>query len=465
MTSRRNLMAVLVLILTFLASAKNVQATPPNVVFILADDLGYTDLGCYGSSFYETPELDAFAQTAMKFTRAYAACPVCSPTRASIMTGKVPPRVGITDYLPGLTPDSERLLSNQDFNELPLSEVTIAEALQSHGYETFFTGKWHLGDETTPPGTQGFQTVHMFDKEAKKNKDYRVHSSRMVTDFSIDFLNSHDKDKPFFLYLAFHDPHTPIVEHPESIDHFKAKAAALPADIIETKQEHTVNSRVVQNRPDYASTIKVVDISVGRILRTLTDLKLDDNTIVIFFSDNGGLCTIRTGGPTSNAPLRSGKGWLYEGGVREPLLVRVPGLTKPGSTCQTPVLSTDFYPTLLELCGVPAMPAQHVDGMSFVDLLSGKPRTVGRTLCWHYPHYHGSSWEPGASILDGDWKLIEFYDDDVVELYNLHDDPSESVDLSASKPELTAQLIKKLRTWQNQTGAQMPRLNPKYKAK
>ncbi len=230
-----------------------------------------------------------------------------------------------------------------------------------------------------------------------------------------------------------------------------------------TNQSTTANRDQRQDNSQYASMIAAVDDSVGRILDKLDELDLDENTVVIFFSDNGGLCTSQRGGPTCNLPLRSGKGWLYEGGVREPMLIRAPGVTEPGSVCDTPVVSMDFFPTMLELAGLPALPQRHVDGVSLVPLLKGNGTIAQRELCWHYPHYHGSTWTPGASIRDGDWKLIEFYHWDKVELYNLKADPSEEQDLATVNPTRTRELQRKLHDWQNAIHAKMPQPDPDYR--
>jgi len=445
----------------------------PNFVFFLVDDLGWADLGCFGSTFYETPNIDGLRTSGMKFSNGYAACPVCSPTRASIMTGRHPVRVDITDWIPGMSasraPDA-KFQQVEDRDNLALEEVTIAEALKEHGYQTFFAGKWHLGGEGHGPTDQGFDiNIGGCDKgsppggyyapwknphlKAKKPGEYLT---ERLTEESIRFLEGRQRHRPFLLFLSYYNVHTPITPYKKRYEQFQKKAAELFQDKTPFKEEHEGKSRLRQDNAAYASMIAAVDDSVGRTLAKLDDLGLSDDTVVFFFSDNGGLCTVRRAGPTCNLPLRAGKGWLYEGGVREPLIIRAPGVTKPGSTCDTPVVSMDFFPTILELAGLPAMPRRHADGVSLVPLLKGGNTLPPRPLFWHYPHYHGSTWTPGASIREGDWKLIEFYHWDEVELYNLKKDLGERRDLSKANGAKAAELLDKLHALQKRLGAKMP---------
>jgi arylsulfatase A-like enzyme len=465
--------AALALALVALTSSAHAADKQTNFVFFLVDDLGWADVGCFGAEFYETPNIDALAASGMRFTNGYAACPVCSPTRASIMTGRHPVRVDITDWIPGQNVTGRKGIKFQhvsDRDNLALEEVTIAEALKEHGYQTFFAGKWHLGGKGHWPTDQGFDVnIGGCDRgsppggyyapwnnpnlQAKKKDEY---VTERLTEESIKFLEERDKEKPFLLYLSYYNVHTPITPYRKRIEHFTSKAGRLfdtPTPVI---TEHEGKSRSRQDNPQYASMIAAVDWSVGEVLDKLDELDLTGNTVVFFFSDNGGLCTKASPGPTSNLPLRSGKGWLYEGGVREPTIIRAPGVTEPGSVCDTPIVSMDFFPTMLDLAGLPAMPKQHADGVSITPLLAGKDALNDRTFFWHYPHYHGSTWKPGASIRDGDWKLIEFYHYDTVELYNLDDDPGEQHDLSKSNPAQTKSLLAKLHAWQKQLGARMP---------
>jgi arylsulfatase A-like enzyme len=445
----------------------------PNFVFFLVDDLGWADLGCFGSTFYETPHIDALRDSGMKFTQGYAACPVCSPTRASIMTGRHPVRVNITDWIPGMStsrvPDA-KFRQVEDRDNLALDEVTVAEVLQAHGYQTFFAGKWHLGDRGHWPTDQGFDVnVGGCEKGSPPGGYYAPwnnptltanekdeYLTERLTEESIQFLNDRNQDRPFLLYLSYYNVHTPITPYQKRYEDFVQKAGTQFTGETPVKKEHLGRSRLRQDNPAYASMVAAVDDSVGQILTRLADLGLTERTVVFFFSDNGGLCTLGRIGPTSNLPLRAGKGWLYEGGVREPMIVRAPGITSPGSVCDRPVVSMDFFPTMLELAGLPSMPERHADGVSLVPLLRGEDSIPARGLFWHYPHYHGSTWTPGASIRDGKWKLIEFYHWDKVELYNLEADPGEQLDLSQRNPERTAQLLDKLHTWQKRMGAKMP---------
>ncbi len=446
----------------------------PNFVFFLVDDLGWADIGCFGSTFYETPNIDALCASGMKFTNGYAACPVCSPTRASIMTGRHPVRVDITDWIPGKRAkpnDKPKFQHIDDRDNLALSEVTIAEVLKKNGYSTFFAGKWHLGEEESHwPKAQGFDFniggnskgsppggyYAPWKNPTLKSKQKDEYLTERLTAESLAYLNSRQIDEPFFLYLSYYNVHTPITPYRKRVEHYRRKAAKLFTDETRTTTEHLVESATRQDDPAYASMVTAVDDSVGAILTRLDELNLSDNTVVIFFSDNGGLCTNYRTRPTSNLPLRSGKGWLYEGGVREPTIIRAPGVTKPGSETDTPIVSMDFFPTILQLAGLPPMPSLHVDGINLLPLLNQSADLAERAFYWHYPHYHGSSWTPGASIRDGDWKLIEFYHFGNVELYNLKDDPGEQHDRSKSEPEQTKLLLEKLHTWQKSMNAKMP---------
>lgn len=456
------------------------EPTKPNVLFFLVDDLGWADVGHNGSTFYETPHIDALAESGMRFTHGYAAASICSPTRASIMTGRHPVRVDITDWIPGKRVKDQKFLQVEDRDNLGLDEVTIAEALKEHGYQTFFAGKWHLGGEGHLPTDQGFD-VNVGGGTAgsppggyyppwrydslKPNHDDE-HLSENLTQASLRFLESRDPSEPFLLYLSYYSVHTPIQPYKNRVAHFREKAKEANASGLTAAdpiEEHDGLSRAAQDNPEYASMVAAVDRSVGVLLERLGQLGLSENTVVVFFSDNGGLCTKAKPGPTSNLPLRSGKGWLYEGGIREPAIIRAPGVTEAGSVSSTPILSTDFFPTLLELAGLPSRPELHADGQSLVPILRGE-ETPPRTLYWHYPHYHGSTWKPGAAIRDGDWKLIEFYHDDKVELYNLAEDPGEHDDLAAVHPEKTNELLDELHAWQNDIDAKMPRPNPDHPA-
>ncbi|MEZ6062042.1 MAG: sulfatase [Planctomycetaceae bacterium] len=456
-------------------------STRTNFVFFLVDDLGWADLGCFGSTFHETPNIDALAATGMRFTDAYAACPVCSPTRASIMTGRHPVRVDITDWIPGSTADrayNPRFQQIDDRDSLALEEVTIAEVLKQNGYQTFFAGKWHLGGEGSLPTDQGFDVniggFHVGSPpggyyapwknpylQAAHDGEYLT---ERLTEESIRFLKDRDVQQPFLLYLSYYNVHSPIQPYRKRLPQFQDRAKEQFSEPAEPIREWRGMSRSRQDNADYASMVAAVDDSVGSVLATLNELKLANNTAVIFFSDNGGLCTLAREGPTCNLPLRSGKGWLYEGGIREPTIIRAPGVTTAGSTCDQPVISTDFFPTILELAGLPLQPELHVDGTSLLPLLKGEREIEHAPLYWHYPHYHGSTWTPGAAMRDGDWKLIELYEFDRAELYNLRGDVGERNDLSESHPEKLSELRGRLQQWQSQMQARMPQPNPSYDA-
>ena len=455
-------------------------AKQTNFLFILVDDMGWADIGANGSKFHETPHIDRLAASGMRFTQGYAACPVCSPTRASIMTGRHPVRVDITDWIPGQgNHANNKLLHPQDRNNLALEEVTIAEQLKTHGYQTFFAGKWHLGSEGHWPEDQGFDInigghhrgsppggyyAPWTNPALKANKPGEYLTERL-TEESIKFLEQRDAAKPFLLYLSYYNIHTPIQPYKKRIEHYNAKAEKMFKGETPTQSEHEGSTRMRQDNAALASMVAAVDDSVGALLGKLNQLKLDQNTVVIFFSDNGGLST-RGGkrfGPGCNLPLRASKGWLYEGGVREPTIIRAPGITQPGSVSHKPMVSMDFFPTMLDLAGLPSQPKLHADGQSLLSQLRGNG-AGSRTLYWHYPHYHGSSWKPGASIRDGDWKLIEFYHHDKVELYNLANDIGEQKNLATRQPKKTAELRAKLRAWQKSMKAKMPVPNPAYKA-
>ncbi|HVS37771.1 MAG TPA: sulfatase [Gemmataceae bacterium] len=445
------------------------QQSTPNIVFILIDDMGWKDLGCFGSKFYETPNCDKLAAQGMRFTNAYAACPVCSPTRASILTGKYPARLHLTDFIPGGPyKPSQKLLRPQWIQYLPSEETTLADALKPLGYTSASIGKWHLGGKPYYPEKHGFdlniagnewgQPPSYFYPYKKgpngasipgleEGKEGEYLTDRL-TDEAEKFMEK-NRDRPFFLYFAHYAVHIPLQAKKDVIDRYAKKAKADDP----------------QNNPIYAAMVESVDDSVGRLLKKLDDLKIADRTIVIFFSDNGGLSVHE--GPdtpsTSNAPLRAGKGYLYEGGVREPMIVRWPGVVQPGGVCDTPVCSIDFYPTILEMAGASIDPKRTADGVSLTPLLRGTGEVKRDALYWHYPHYSNQGGKPGAAVRQGDFKLIEFYEDDKVELYNLKDDVGETNDLAEKMPDKTKELHKLLQDWRIAADAQMMTPNPDYK--
>ena len=436
----------------------------PNVIVILVDDLGWADLGCSGSTFYETPNIDRLARRGVQFTNAYAACPVCSPSRAAIMTGKYPARLHLTDWLPGRADrPSQKLLRPQIRQELPLEEVTLAEALQPAGYSTASLGKWHLGGEPFWPQHQGFdlnvggtQTgsppggYFRFQTPNLKARTNREYLTDRLSEEAVRFIQRHRK-RPFFVYLAHYAVHIPLQAKPE----------------IEAKYRSKPKGESLQDNAIYAAMIQSVDEGVGKLLRALEDLEIADRTVVIFTSDNGGLSVEE--GPntpaTSNAPLRAGKGYLYEGGIRVPLIIAGPGVIRPGTLCDVPVSGQDLYPTILAMAGVSPTPRQVIDGESLVPLLEGTGSLRRDALYWHYPHYSNQGGHPGGAIRRGDRKLIEWYEDGRVELYDVKRDIGERHDLAAERPEEAARLRNQLARWRESVGAQMPKPNPDYDPK
>lgn len=456
------------------------EEAPPNILFILIDDLGWNDLGCYGSEFYETPNIDRLASKGMRFTQAYAANPVCSPTRASIMTGKYPTRIGITDWIPGMNPENRKLLGPDDLHALPLEETTLAEAFKPFGYNTFIAGKWHLGSDGYFPEDQGFDiNKGGHEKGSPPGGYYTPYNNpkledgpegeyltdRLTTE-SIRFMKN-NPDDPFLVFLSFYTVHTPIQANKQYIEKFEQKLAGIRDNEPDLVKEHNGLTLVNQVNPDYASMIYALDQNVGRLMSYLEETGIFENTIIVFTSDNGGLSTLpehRMIPPTSVSPLRAGKGWCYEGGIRVPLIISWPGKVDSSTTKDTPVISNDFYPTLLDLAGLPLLPEQHQDGISLLPLLSGKDNLNREALFWHYPHYHGSSWTPGTAVRQGDWKLIEFYHWEKTELYNLRNDPGEQNDLAADFPDKVKELEALLEKLQERTYAKMPVSNPEYGA-
>ncbi|WP_435011151.1 sulfatase-like hydrolase/transferase [Tundrisphaera lichenicola] len=437
----------------------------PNVVLIVADDLGWADLGCYGTKFHRTPNLDKLAAEGRRFTQAYASCPVCSPTRAALMTGKNPARLRLTDWLPGRADrPSQKLLRPELPPGLPLEEVTLAERFKSAGYATGIIGKWHLGGAGFEPTSQGFDENVAGDASGSplsymapfRRRDRTMPGleeapyGQYLTDrLGIEaerFIESH-KAAPFFLYLPHYAVHIPMVAKAETI-------AKYPA------WDGTPHGK--QENPIYAAMLESLDDAVGRVVGALERAGVYNRTILIFTSDNGGLATLegRDTPPTNNSPMREGKGWLYEGGIRVPLIFRWPGRIAPGTEA-TPAWSTDLVATLAGLCGLP--PAEGPDGVNLAGLLTeGKP-VEPRPFYWHYPHYSNQGGKPGGAIVDGDWKLVEFFENGRVELFNLARDVRESNNLAEKEPEKARELASKLASWRESVGAEMPSTNPDYR--
>jgi len=445
----------------------------PNFVFFLVDDLGWTDLGCFGSSFYETPNVDALAGSGMRFSQAYAACQVCSPTRASILTGKYPVRVDITDYISpsgGNQPEKWRrktkMLPASYSDRLAKDEVTIAEELKEHGYATFFAGKWHLGPEGYFPEDQGFDVnqgglerggpyggkkyFSPYGNARLEDGPDGEHLPDRLASETVKFMQEH-KDEPFFAYLSFYSVHTPLISRVDLKEKYQQKKNTLSDQGPVWGKEGSNKFRMVQEHAVYAGMVEAMDLAVGKVLKGIDDLELNDNTVVMFMSDNGGLATSE-GHPTTNLPLRAGKGWIYEGGIREPMIVRWPGKTAAGSECTQYLSSVDFFPTILEIAGLPKKPELHQDGVSFVSLLQGKSLDRG-PIYWHYPHYGNQGGYPSSAIREGDWKLIEALEDGELELYNLSNDIGEKSNLASEEPEIRDRLLAQLKAWQKSTGA------------
>jgi len=438
-----------------LPAAEPMPAPKPNIIVILTDDMGWTDLGCFGSKFYETPNIDRLCGQGMRFTDAYSACTVCSPSRASILTGQYPARLHITDWIAGHVRPKAKLRVPDWTMRLPLETMNLAKALKPAGYASASIGKWHLGEKEFWPDHQGFdlnvagcamgQPPSYFSPykiPTLSDGPEREFLSDRLTAEAVKFIQQ-NRHQPFCIYLPHYAIHTPLMAKPEVIAKYKNKA--------DPKAPH--------HNAVYAGLIESVDDSVGMILRTLDELKLADHTVVIFTSDNGGLI-----GNTVNLGLRAGKGSAYEGGVRVPLIVKWPGVTKPGSVCQTPVIGTDLYPTLLAMAGAPR-PGETVDGENIEPLLRQSGPLKRDAVYWHYPHYHPGGATPYGAIRQGDFRLVEFYEDQRVELYNLKDDLAESHDLAGKLPDVAAELRQRLHAWREKTSAQMPTPNPAYDPK
>jgi len=445
---------------------------PPNFVFFLVDDLGWADIGANGSSFYRTPRIDRLAREGIRFTDAYAACPVCSPTRASILTGKYPARLHITDWLPG-RPDrpDQKLARPVITSQLPLEETTIAEALRPAGYVSGHVGKWHLGGDGYGPLEQGFAVniagdhtgspLSYFAPFARDGRTMPGLENAPAGEYLTDRLATEaerfiaaNRDRPFFLYFAHYTVHIPLRARQEYIERNLSRTSDGP-----------------QTNAVYAAMIDSLDQSVGRVLDRLEEYGLSENTVVFFFSDNGGLATLE--GPntpaTSNHPLRNGKGYLQEGGIREPLLVRWPGRLAAGRVVNTPVSSIDFFPTILQLAGVSE--TAPVDGVSLVPVLEGAGGLPREALFWHYPHYANqvrspgapAGGGPGAAVRQGNWKLIQHFETGFHELYNLEEDLSEERNLAEAMPDKVQELAHRLFDWQNKVKAQWPSQNPNFR--
>jgi arylsulfatase A-like enzyme len=451
--------------------------SPPNFVVILVDDLGWTDLGCMGSTYYETPHIDRLAAEGILFTNGYAAAAVCSPTRAALLAGRYPARLGVTDWIRPwwvigrLSPEdcnpteyvggpNDKLLCPPNAFFMELGEITIAELLKPAGYVTAHIGKWHLGQEPHYPTKQGFDIniggcdlgspPRYFDPYQTRRQGEIVSiptlpprkEGEYLTDREADeaaaFVRA-NKDRPFYLQVWHYCVHTPLQAKPEVEKRYAEK----------TPTHH--------KNPTYAAMIESVDDALGRILATLEECGLSEKTLIIFTSDNGGLL-----GPTDNRPLRLGKGYPYEGGIRVPWIARWKGVIAPGQRCDVPISTIDVLPTVAELAGVPLPEDRPIDGKSLVPLLIGKGEFPKRALFWHFPHYRGEI-GPYSVVRIGSWKLIRFYEDDRWELYNLEEDLGETTDLSQAQPQKLRDLKEIMENFLRETGARLPRPNPKYR--
>ena len=446
----------------------------PNIVFILADDLGWRDLSNEGSTYYESPHIDRIAAAGMKFTRGYATCQVCSPSRASILTGKYPPNHGITTWIGDASGKSwsgrgrhdSHLPAEYDRN-LRASEITLAEVLRENGYRTFFAGKWHLGSKGSWPTDHGFDVNKggwdvgsprggFFAPWQNPNLESGPAGESLTLRLGRETANfiETNKDKPFLAYLSFYTVHGPIQTTPKLWEKYRDKAVSAGLAGERFLFDRRLNVRQVQDCPIYGGMVETMDAAVGIVLRKLDELGLSDNTIVCFTSDNGGVSS-GDAYSTSNTPLRGGKGRQWEGGIREPYYINAPGVTKSGSTSAVPVNGIDWYPTLLELAGIPVPKKQDVDGVSIVPLLKGGA-IAGRPLFWHYPHYGNQGGEPSSIITQDDWKLIYYHEDGRDELYHLTKDPAEKHDLARREPSKAKALRAKLDAWLKSTDAKLP---------
>ncbi|VGO20384.1 sulfatase [Pontiella sulfatireligans] len=457
-----------VIALLFVPAVLLAATEKPNFVFLLVDDLGWGDFGCYGAEFYETPNIDKLASEGMLFRNGYAACTVCSPSRAAILSGCYPARLHLTDWIAGHKKPYAKLAVPDWTMKIDHGRVLLPEALKEAGYATAFLGKWHLMPNGQPDMEQHYPTSHGFDinvggREWGQPKGPGKYFSPFgmpnlddgkpgdfltdkLTDAAIDYLDATDQQQPFLMYFAYYTLHGPIMAPAELVEKYKAKAQTF-----DNRKDEFLN-------PARAGMVEKLDDSVGRIMAKLDELGIADNTVVVLTGDNGGDNDKTTGG------FRDFKGFSHEGGVREPFVVKWPGKTKAGSTCDVPVIGTDFYPTLLEMAGLPQRPDQHQDGISIVPLLTGKEARLERDqLFWHYPHYHRT--KPYGATRHGDWKLIEFFEDGKLELYNLANDPAEATDLAAAHPEKAQELLRELKAWRSSVDAQMMTDNPDYNPK
>ena len=465
-------------LILFLSCSKPIDK--PNLLFIIVDDLGWTDVSYNGSDFYETYNIDALSLNSMLFYNAYAASPVCSPTRASIMTGKHHARINITDWIPGLeeTPNynnkNKILIGPKDRNELPLDEITIAEVLKNNGYKTFYSGKWHLGSQGHYPEDQGFDiNIGGFEKGSPMGGYYSPYKNPKLSDGpegeyltdrltqeTIDFIDNKDNSRPFAAFLSFYNVHTPIQENKEFYDYYLEKLNGYDDVEPQTKKEGDAMTLQNQRNAKYASMVHATDNNVGKIIKYLKKNELYDNTLIVFTSDNGGLSTQRKIAPTSVSPLRAGKGWLYEGGIKIPQLMKLPKQVFR-EIIYEPVVSYDLFPTILKSLNI-NYNSQTLDGKDLTNLFV-KKEFDRDYIFWHFPHYHGSMWKPGSAIRNNQWKLLHFYEDNSQELYNLYEDFGESNNLADDYPEIVNKLSIKMDEIKIELNANTTTKNKNYK--
>jgi len=506
---------VLILLIGFsITSCQRSKENPPNVVFFLVDDLGWRDVGCYGSSFYETPNIDRFAEQGVRFSSAYAACHVCSPTRASIITGMYPASINLTDWLPGRLDFPFQKLKNVEINQhIPYDVTTLPEVLKENGYKTAIYGKWHLGEDSASTSRQGFD-VHIpewnkgwpnlgyfspFGLKGIADDPDSTYLTDRLTDEALKYIEE-NKDNPFFLYLAHFAVHDPIEGRPDLVDKYTEKLISegkqdrspfvLEAnpdekDLVKVEdhsgfrifKDNTVKIKQNQDNVEFAGMVESMDESLGRVLEKLKELEIEDNTIVIFYSDNGGMSAANFYDPerviaedqlnkafsTSNLPLRGGKGWMYEGGIRVPLIIKWPGKGLQGVECSVPVSSPDFFPTILDMIGIQSKSAEKKDGLSIAPLVKGEKQIDRDAIFWHFPHYsnHGKQ-SPGGAVRCCDYKLLEYYENNTIQLFNLKEDIDEEHDHSIKEPEKAEELRQMLHNWLKSTGARQMQPNPDY---
>ena len=470
---KTQILIALSLLVGLLTACKNVSDntnTKPNVVFILVDDLGWKDVGCFGSDFYQTPNVDKLAKSGVSFFNGYAACTVCSPTRASIMSGKYPAKINCTDWIEGHKKPYAKLKVPDWAMYMDTTEVTLAEAFKLNGYTTAHIGKWHLGEDAIYwPENQGFDINKGGWSKGSPNRNATLGSKGYfapfgnprlkdlpsdeyltvrLTDEACEFIQA-NKEKSFFLNFWLYNVHTALQAKEEKVNKYKA----------------LVDSTAYQKNPVYAAMVEHMDDAVGRIIDELERAKILENTIIVFTSDNGGLIGDKKNRVTNNYPLREGKGNMYEGGIRVPSIIVAPDMIDKGTKSYTPIISMDYYPTLLELAGLelPSSIKKEIDGISLLPIINNEKANEREAIFWHYPHYHNKGAKPHSAVRKGDWKLIRKFENDSYELYNLNNDVSEEQNLFNENPEKVQELKELLFKWYHKVDAQFPTENPKYK--